>query len=154
MDNVVAFWEPGAAAVPGARFDLQYRLTWFRNDPQLPPLGHVIATRRTSVCTKKDGTVTSSYEAVSHEDLQEFVVDFSPIKGIPCDERFKPEIKFENSPAAELVKSFIVANPETGGWRVFAHLKLKEKGRPAELNLKLLQDGKVVTEKWNYLLQP
>ena len=154
MDNVVAFWEPGAEAVPGARFDLQYRLTWFRNDPQLPPLGHVIATRRTSVCTKKDGTVTSSYEAVSHEDLQEFVIDFSPIKGIPCDERFKPEIKFENSPAAELVKSFIVANPETGGWRVFAHLKLKEKGRPAELNLKLLQDGKVVTEKWNYLLQP
>jgi len=154
MDNVVAFWEPGAAAVPGARFDLQYRLTWFRDDPQLPPLGHVIATRRTSVCTKKDGTVTSSYEAVSHEDLQEFVVDFSPIQGIACDERFKPEIKFEHSPGAELVKSFIVANPETGGWRVFAHLKLQEKSRAVELNLKLIDKGKVVTEKWNYLLQP
>ena len=155
MDNIVAFWEPAQPAAAGSRFDLQYRLTWFRDDPQLSPLGRVIATRRTSIAYKKEFNMyTSSYEPYNIDDVQEFIVDFSPIKGIPCDERFKPEIKLENSSAAELVKSFIVANPETGGWRVFAHLKLKEKGRPAELSLKLLDKGKVVTEKWNYLLQP
>ncbi len=155
MDNIVVFWEPAQQAAAGARFDLQYRLTWFRDDPQLSPLGRVTATRRTSICQKKEHEMfTSSYEPCNIDEVQEFIVDYSAIKGIPCDERFKPDIKFENSAGAELVKSFIVANPETGGWRVFAHLKFKEKSRAVDLRLKLLKDGKVVSEKWTYLWQP
>jgi periplasmic glucans biosynthesis protein len=155
MDNIIAFWEPEQQAAAGARFDLEYRLTWLRDAPQLSPLGRVTATRRTSICKKKEHEMyTSSYEPYNIDDVQEFIVDYSAIKGIPCDERFKPDIKFENSPGAELVKSFIVANPETGGWRVFAHLKFKEKSRAVDLSLKLVQAGKAVSEKWTYLWQP
>jgi glucans biosynthesis protein len=155
MDNIVAFWEPAKQAAAGARFDLEYRLTWLSDDPQLSPLGRVTATRRTSICQKKEHEMyTSSYEPYNIDDVQEFIVDYSAIKGIPCDERFKPEIKFEHSPGAGLVKSFIVANPETGGWRVFAQLKFKEKSRAVDLSLKLLKDGKAVSETWTYLWQP
>ena len=155
MDNIVAFWEPGQKAGAEARFDLQYRLTWLRDSPQLSPVGRVIATRRTSICQIKEYEMySSSYEPYNIDELQEFTIDYSAIKGIPCDERFKPDIKFESSPGAELVKSFIVANPETGGWRVFLQLRFTEKSRAVDLNLKLLQNKKIVAEKWNYLWQP
>ena len=39
-------------------------------------------------------------------------------------------------------------------WRAFAQLKFKEKGLAVDLNLKLLKDKKVVSEKWTYLWQP
>lgn len=155
MDNIVAFWEPAEQAGAGARFDLAYRLTWFRDDPRLSPLGRVTATRRTSICRKKEHDMfTSSYEPYAIDDVQEFIVDYSAIKGIPCDERFKPAIKFEHSPGAELLKSFIVANPQTGGWRVFVQLKFKEKSRAVDLSLRLLKAGSVVAETWTYLWQP
>lgn len=155
MDNIVAFWEPAQAAVPGKRFDLEYRLTWFPDDPQLSPLGRVLATRRTSICKKEEFNLfTSSYEPCNIDEVQEFVVEYSAIKGLPCDERFKPDIKFEHSSGAELVKSFIVANPETGGWRVFVQLKFKDKSRAVDLSLRLCKDGNVVSEKWTYFWQP
>ena len=155
MDNIVAFWEPEKKAAAGARFDLEYRLTWLADDPQLSPVARVLATRRTSICQIKEYEMySSSYEPYNIDEVQEFIVDYSAIKGIPCDERYKPKIKFESSPGAELVKSFIVANPETGGWRVFVQLQFKDKSRAVDMTLKLLQDGKVVAEKWNYLWQP
>ena len=154
LDNVVAFWEPAKEAVAGTRFDLQYRLTWLREDPALSPLGRVIATRRTSIATNEHGGMTSSYDAANRADLQEFVVDFSPIPDMPTDERLKPEIGFDSSPGAQLVKSFVVANPETGGWRVFTQVRFADQSRAVELNLRLMRNQRVVTEKWNYLWQP
>ena len=108
-----------------------------------------------SFCKKKEfNLVTSSYEPSNIDEVQEFIIDYAAINGIPCDERFKPEITFESSPGAELVKAFIVANPETGGWRVFVQLKFTDKGRPVDLSLKLLKAGRVVSETWTYFWQP
>jgi periplasmic glucans biosynthesis protein len=154
QDNVVVFWEPAREAAAGTRFDLQYRLTWFLDDPALPPLGHVTATRRTSSTPDEHGSGTSSYRPYNHNDLQEFVVDFSPIPGVLNDEHDKPRIVFETSPGAEVQKSFVVTNPETGGWRVFNQVKFADEGRAVELNLKLVNDRNTLTEKWNYLWQP
>lgn len=154
MDNIVAFWQPDAPARAGDRIDLGYRLSWLRDDPALSPLARVIATRRTSITKLPDGNITSSYQATDVSDLQEFVVDFSAIDGIPCDERHKPDVVVEASPGAQVVKSFVVANPETGGWRAFTQIRFADPGRTAELNLELVSKQKVVSEKWNYLWQP
>lgn len=153
MDNIVAFWEP--ANNGASRHDLKYRLTWLRDDPQLSPLARVTATRRTAITYKKQfDLTTSAYEPFNHEDIQEFVVDFSAIEGVPCDEQHKPEVAVEFSRGAELIKSFVVANPNTGGWRAFAQLRFKEKGLSVDLSLKLLKDKKVASERWSYLWQP
>ena len=153
MDNIVAFWEP--ANKNANRYDVSYRLSWLKEDPQLPPLARVTATRRTAITYKKQFDLsTSAYEPFNHADIQEFVVDFSAIEGVPSDEKHKPDVVVEHSSGAELIKSFVVANPNTGGWRAFALLKFKEKGLAVDLNLKLLKDKKVVSEKWTYLWQP
>ena len=154
MDNVVAFWEPARAATAGTRFDLQYRLTWLLDDPGLSPLGRVTATRRTSTAPDEHGSVSSTYRPYSEKDLHEFVVDFSAIPGVPTDEQDKPSIVFETSPGATTEKSFVVTDSETGGWRVFNLVRFADGGRAVDLNLKLVKDGKVVSEKWNYLWQP
>ena len=154
-DNIVAFWEPAKPAEAGARFDQNYRLTWYSEDPRLSPLARVIATRRTSTCLMKEtDTLTSCYDPHDVDAVQEFVIDYSAIDGVPVDERFKPEIEFWSSPGAELVKSFVVANPEIGGWRAFLILKFPDAGRAVDLNLELVKDEKVVSEKWTYLWQP
>lgn len=151
MDNAVAFWEPAQKNAP--RYELQYRLSWTKEDPS--KLARVIATRRTAITYKKEFDLfTSSYEAFNKDDTQEFVVDFSAIEGLPCDDEHRPEMEFECGPAAELVKSFVVANRETGGWRAFVHLKFKDTGAALDMNLKLLKDKKVVSEKWSYYWQP
>ena len=103
---------------------------------------------------KEFGFYTSAYEPYNIDNVQEFVIDFSPIAGMACDEKNKPGIKFESSPGAEVVKKFVVANPETGGWRAFVQLKFKDKSLAVDMNLKLVKDKKAVSEKWNYHWQP
>ena len=153
MDNIVAFWVPKKPTLAGDRIDASYRLTWFRDNENLPPLGRVIATRRTSTMVKSDREITSSLPGIDYRHLQEFVVDFSPIKGVPLDESRRPDIIFEHGPGVEVINKFVVANPATQGWRVFLILKFADGKTPFELNLKLTYYGKVVTEKWNYLWQ-
>jgi glucans biosynthesis protein len=154
MDNIVAFWAPKKPLSAGDQIDVSYSLTWFRDDDKLPPLGRVITTRRTSNNLKSDGERTSTLSSTNYHDRQEFVIDFAPIKDVPLDEAKKPEIILEHSPGVSVINKFIVVNPETGGWRVFLILKFLEEKKPVDLNLKLTYNGKVVTEKWNYLWQP
>src|SRR5690606_28306652 len=45
-DNIVAFWVPDALPPPGEPFEFAYRLSWYGNDPQRPPGGRAVATRR------------------------------------------------------------------------------------------------------------
>jgi glucans biosynthesis protein len=154
MDNIVAFWVPNKPVSAGDQIDVSYRLIWFRDDDKLPPLGRVIATRRTSSNLKSDGERTSTLSSANYHDQQEFVIDFAPIKGVPLDDAKRPEIIFEHSPGVSVINKFVVVNPETKGWRVFLILKFLEEKKPVELNLKLTYNGQVVTEKWNYLWQP
>jgi glucans biosynthesis protein len=44
-DNVVAFWRPDEAWMPGSRYELSYRLTWASDQPEELPLARVVATR-------------------------------------------------------------------------------------------------------------
>jgi len=44
-DNIGLNWQPEKAPVAGDKMDVSYRLHWFMDDPQLPPLARVSATR-------------------------------------------------------------------------------------------------------------
>ncbi len=154
MDNIVAFWVRKKPVTVSDQIDVSYCLTWFRDDENLPPLGRVIATRRTSIRLRKEGDTTSSMSSSDYREQQEFVIDFAPIKGVPLDESRRPEILFEHSPGVKVINKFVVVNPATGGWRVFLILKFADGKTPADLNLRLSYNRKVVTEKWNYLWQP
>ena len=43
-DNIGAFWNPAAAAAPGSRYDLHYKLSWVKDSPPLTA-ARFIATR-------------------------------------------------------------------------------------------------------------
>lgn len=44
-DNIVAFWQPGEAAVKGKAYDLSYRLSWVQDCPVPATAARFIATR-------------------------------------------------------------------------------------------------------------
>ena len=60
-DNIVAFWVPDQPIEPGKALSISYRMSWLGDDPNRPPAGRVVATRRDS----------------AHQDgAQRFVIDF------------------------------------------------------------------------------
>ena len=44
-DNIVAYWLPDKPAVAGAEIAFDYRLTWGADEPHVPAVGRVVATR-------------------------------------------------------------------------------------------------------------
>src|SRR5690606_40416451 len=64
-DNIVAFWVPDALPPPGEPFEFAYRLSWYGNDPQRPPGGRAVATRRDR------GTYEDAYRFRSEEHTSE-----------------------------------------------------------------------------------
>ena len=45
FDNIVAFWQPDAPAVPGAELELAYRCHWAQKPPVQPSVAICVGTR-------------------------------------------------------------------------------------------------------------
>jgi len=140
-DNVVAYWVPQNAAKPGEPFSFAYTISWYGDDPNRPPAGRAVATRRDSGPAK---------------DAQRFVIDFAgkTLNLIPADRILRGVVTVVGGEdAAELVEEQVVKNPVTGGWRLSFQVRPKKK-EPIELRAYLDQGGVALTETWSYAMMP
>ena len=139
-DNIVAFWVPENAIVPGKPLELEYRLTWFV-DQIRPPAGFVVATRHGRTKT--------------HEpDLERFFVDFAgpSISSIGADASIESNVTV--GAGAKLVHSSIQRNPYNNTWRAAFAIRPDGSNRPIELRCFLRNPKNALTETWTYLWQP
>ena len=134
-DNVVAYWVPDAPVRPGRRLDFSWTVSFFTDDPALPPGGRVLSTRQ-------DGGV--------HGDRNRFVIDFGGAELNAVPDAKPPTAVITTSPpdAAELLDQHVVRNPDTGGWRLAFQLKSRTDA-PIELRAFLKGDGAALTETWS-----
>src|SRR5256886_13320960 len=140
-DNVVAYWVPEKAPKPGEPAAFSYTLYWYGDDPNRPPGGRAVATRR-------DGGTA--------KDAQRFVIDFAGKKlaAIPADRVLHGVVTAAGGPeAGELLEEQVVKNPFTGGWRLTFHGSPKSREEP-QLRGVLGQGGGTLTGKWSYLILP
>jgi glucans biosynthesis protein len=140
-DNIVAYWVPDTPPKPGDAAAFGYKLYWYGDDPERPPGGRVIATRRDW------GTAPNVYR---------FVLDFAGknLEGIPADRPPRATVTIGgDSGGAELIDQQVVKNPATGGWRLTFQLHPK-KPRPIELRAFLGTGEGALTETWSYAALP
>jgi periplasmic glucans biosynthesis protein len=136
VDNIVAYWVPDAPVQPGQRLDFSYSVSFFADDPALPPGGRVIATRQ-------DGGPNG--------DTNRFVLDFGgkELDALPDDAPPAAVITMSPADSADLLDHHVLRNPDTGGWRLSFQLKPKT-DKPVELRAFLKNDNAVLTETWSY----
>jgi glucans biosynthesis protein len=141
-DNVVAYWVPAEPAKPGADpLSFSYTMSWYGDDPNRPPGGRVIATRRDSGTAK---------------DAQRFVIDFAGKKlaTIPADRVLRGDVTIIGGEAAgELLEQHVLKNPNTGGWRLTFQVRPKRR-EPLELRAFIDEAGEALTETWSYVMLP
>ncbi len=141
-DNVVAYWVPAEPAKPGADpLSFAYTMSWYGDDPNRPPGGRVIATRRDSGTAK---------------DAQRFVIDFAGKKlaTIPADRVLRGDVTIIGGDAAgELLEQHVLKNPNTGGWRLTFQVRPKRR-EPLELRAFIDEAGEALTETWSYVMLP
>jgi glucans biosynthesis protein len=139
-DNIVAYWVPQAAPVPGKAFEYAYRLHWQSAGTMPDGKGAVVQTRRgRGFARKPDG------------DIQ-YVVDFDG-----------PELRALNGPAdveavvwadanAEVHERNLFRNPVSGAWRMTLRFKRNDAAKPVELRAYLKQQQTILTETWSYIV--
>ena len=137
-DNIGLYWEPEKAPVPGDKIDVAYRLHWFMDDPNLPPLARVAATR------------------VNHPTRlfpkPRFILDFNGpgVEGISDKDMPHAEV---SSSAGQMTDVQVIRNPYDHTLRVSFTIPDKEK--VAELRCQLLRpDGSPFSEIWTYTWYP
>ena len=133
-DNVVAYWAPAVAAVPGQPIDLAYRLSAELETPDKPPLGRTEATRVGPGAT---------------EGSRRFVLDFIG-GGLDRYETDAPIEAVVGATRGEIPLRVVQRNPVTGGWRVVFDFVPADES-PTDLRCLLRLNGQPLTETWLYL---
>jgi len=141
-DNTVAYWVPESVPPVGEALPFAYRLSWYGNDPQRPPGGRAIATRR---------------DRGTYEDAHRFVIDFEGEKlaALPPETVLRGIVTAApaGGEAGELLEQVVVHNPVTRGWRLIVQVRPRG-GDPVELRAFLQHGDDTLTETWTYLLKP
>jgi len=139
-DNIVAYWVPQTAPVPGKPVDFAYRIRW-QSAATLPAdKAWVVQTRRGRGFAKRpDGDIN-------------FVVDFDgpPLRGLAADEAIEPVIWVDAN--AEVRERNLFRNPVSGAWRMTVRIKRNDAAKPVELRAYLKQQQTTLSETWSYIL--
>jgi len=141
-DNIVAFFVPERPVTASEPISISYRLSWFADDPNRPPGGRVVATRR---------------DAGTLDGVQRFVIDFAgaDLKDLPGKTLVHGDVTVGTGDGAqgEVVEQQVIKNPAIGGWRLI--FQVRPRGRdPIDLRAFLQLDQTVLTETWSYVLDP
>src|SRR6185295_2642501 len=125
-DNIVAYWVPNEEVKPGSPLQVAYRLVWYGEDLERPPLARAVATRRDS---RGDG------------ETRRFVVDFvgPELDAIPPREVVQARVTARRGDEQlAILRQTLVKNVVLGGYR----LTFEVRAEPTELRAVLLRDGK------------
>ncbi len=139
-DNIVAYWVPQNAPVPGKPVDISYRIRWQTAGMLPADKAWVVQTRRGRGFVKRpDGDIN-------------FVVDFDGprIRGLAAGETLEPVVWVDTN--AEVRERNLFRNPVSGAWRMTVRIKRGDAARPVELRAYLKQQQATVSETWSYIL--
>lgn len=139
IDNIGLYWQPEKAPAAGDKMDIRYRLHWFMDDPQLPPLARVLATRVNHATRLfPDPRIVLDFvgpdiDGLADTDLPHAVV--SATSGVPITDVQVIRNPYEHS----LRVSFVVP----------------DKNKVTELRCQLQRaDGTPFSEVWTYTWNP
>ena len=131
-DNIVAFWRPAAALMPGQETRWRYRIHWTAGHVWLPGLATVSATRFGAV---PKTTIGARLCIIDLDD------------GAALAEGALPVI--EATASAGVLRNPVAHRRPDGGWRV--SFELEPQGSAViELRMRLLHDGAPYSETWLY----
>jgi len=139
-DNIVAYWVPQVAPVPGKPIDFAYRLHWQSAGTAPADKAWVVQTRRGRGFVKRpDGEIN-------------FVVDFDgpPLRGLTGGEAMEAVIWVDAN--AEVRERNLFRNPVSGAWRMTVRIKRNDAAKPVELRAYLKQRQTTLSETWSYIL--
>lgn len=141
-DNIVAFWVPDVPPKPGQPFDVDYRLSWQKQNEKRPPLSWVTQTRRGHGYVRKP------------DDSLSFTVDFDgPIFGkLPIDAKIQPVVSVDGN--GRLVETNAFKNAMTGGVRMTIRVRRIDENKPVEMRAYLRSEQTTLSETWSYILTP
>ncbi|AGA32962.1 Glucans biosynthesis protein G precursor [Thioalkalivibrio nitratireducens DSM 14787] len=144
-DNVVAFWAGDRAFRRGDRREYRYRLVVFDDRPPGQPPARVTRTR------SGWGAVPGVADSPPRT-LRRFIVDFADreLEQLPAGAQLEPRIDARSGKIDDLRARRL---PDGSGWRA-SFLLAPEGGRPSDLRLALLHQGRPVTETWTYVWYP
>ncbi len=148
-DNIVAFWVPEKQPQGDKPLELNYRMTWTHNEPNIyaANLGWVAQTRRSreeakgpDLIRRSDGTTT-------------FVVDFvgTVLEKLSAQTPLRADVWADSN--GQIVESNVRHNPVTGGRRLTLRVSVKDPNKPVEMRASLNNGQYPLTETWTYRLQ-
>jgi glucans biosynthesis protein len=139
IDNIGLYWQPEKAPAAGDKMDVRYRLHWFMDDPKLPPLARVSATR------------------VNHPTRlfpdPRIVLDFAGpgIDGV-TDQNL-PHAEVSATSGVPITDVQVIRNPYEHSLRV--SFVVPDKDKTTELRCQLQKaDGTPFSEVWTYTWNP
>jgi glucans biosynthesis protein len=142
QDNVVAYWVPEKAPVPGQPIDIAYRMQWQGAQQQRPPSAWTVQSRSGQGLSK-----------LARDEVQ-YVVDFSgpSLKNLPDAAAVKAVVSTGGN--GRLVESNAYPHPAVDGWRMTLRVQRVDLQQPVELRAFLQQNTHALTETWTTIIQP
>lgn len=139
MDNIVAYWRPDGGLKKGTRSQFSYTLSFFNENPALPPLGR---------CT----TTWIDYRDAPY--FRVIVLEFSGggLDALTEDAPPQPDI-WVGTPA-KVSDIQVVRNTFNKTWRVQFTVSAGDRKKPIEMRCALQRDGKPLTETWTMTWTP
>jgi len=140
-DNIVAFWVPDQAPVPGKPLDLEYSMYWQQQRETLPQgLAHVVQSRY------GHGLVRGP------DDSLRFHIDFEggPLPDLAANTKLIAGIWVGDN--GELLERQTYRNDVTGGWRMTLRIRREDPEKPVEMRAVLRNDKDTISETWSYIL--
>jgi glucans biosynthesis protein len=139
IDNTVLYWQPEKPAVAGDKMDASYRLHWLMDDPKLPPLARVSATR------------------VNHPTRlfpdPRIILDFVGPATKDIHDKDMPHAIVSATSGVPITDVQVIRNPNEHSLRV--SFVVPDKDKLTELRCQLQRpDGSPFSEVWTYTWRP
>lgn len=145
-DNIVAFWTPEKPFVSGESLYFSYNLSTVEQNPFVSELASVVRTRQGAAVLPGD-----EFEDASLNTTRQFSIDFSAPSGFS----FNSDTTKLIAQASNGQVSKQRMHPVADGAEVRATFFLKPKEKQTvDMRAYIEQDGKRISEVWNYVYQP
>ncbi|MDB5810975.1 MAG: mdoG [Betaproteobacteria bacterium] len=142
-DNIVAYWVPATPPAPKQAFDLEYRLSWQKENETRPPQSWIAQSRR-----------GAGYMRTPDPRAIGFMIDFEgpALAKIPPDNKLAAN--FTSDGNGQIIENSTMRNDVTGGWRVMLRVRRVDDKKPTELRGFLRYNNETISETWSYILEP
>lgn len=144
-DNIVAYWLPDRKAAAGTEWRFDYRLHWVAEEPYVPSLARVVATR-----IGRPGE--PGQQEKRRNNGHKFVIDFTggPLAGM--EQRFDLDVVVEPT-RGEIGNPYALKVVGTDRWRAAFDL-YADGSDPVDIRCHLRLNDNTLTETWLYQYSP